>query len=169
MEARSVKLELKTAKQWFRGSDASLKSIALQAFTEEELKDNFPTTWEEFCKNNKTKEDECFINSQSAFRYANGGFDRSIDSDKNILPSKKSAEAHLALMQLEQLRDCYRDGWVPDWNDESIKYVIKNDCDELEKDVYTDVSFFLTFQTEELRDQFFDNFKELIEIAKDLI
>ena len=39
--------------------------------------------------------------------------DRDKDSDKNILPSKQAAEAHLALMQLHQLRDCYRQGWTP--------------------------------------------------------
>ena len=38
---------------------------------------------------------------------------RDIYEDKNMFQSQKAAKQHLALMQLHQLRDCYRQGWIP--------------------------------------------------------
>lgn len=37
MEERNVKISLDTAKEWYNGDNESLKQVALQAFTEEEL------------------------------------------------------------------------------------------------------------------------------------
>ena len=68
----------------------------------------FPKTWEEFCEIYPTQKGEAYINSCSCVleisEVRNRGF-------KNNLPDRKSAEAHLALMQLHQLRDYYRQGW----------------------------------------------------------
>lgn len=45
------------------------------------------------------------------------------NADKNMLPSLEAAKAHLAYIQLHQLRDCYRQDWLPDWsNDNQIKW-----------------------------------------------
>ena len=95
--------------------------------------------------------------------------------DKNVLPNKQAAEAHLALMQLHQLRDCYRQGWMPNLIEGSIKYCIigyyisntksmKYRVDDL---AYT--SNFLSFPTYELAEEFLTNFYELIEQAGDLV
>ena len=81
-------------------------------------------------------------------------------------------EAHLALIQLHQLRDCYRQGWLPDT---SKKYVIGRYYDpntnliKLGIVMYYNTFKFLSFQTEELAQEFLNNFRELIEQAGDLI
>ena len=72
-------------------------------------------------------------------------------------------------MQLEQLRDKYRQGWKPDWADISNKYTIYKEGDSFQNERSVHVNHFLAFQTEESSDKFYDNFKDLIEIAKDLI
>ena len=90
--------------------------------------------------------------------------------DRNVLPSKQAAEAHLALMQLHQLRDAWREGWVPDWNDGGQnKYVIAYDKGEFEIWQYHTVSRFLAFQDEKRADEFKDCFIDLIRKAGDLI
>lgn len=173
METRNIKIDLKTAKEWFNGGDETLKKLALQAYKEEELKDGLPNTWDEFCEQTKIHTGECGIGGYwgySNIRRAPFGTYRPISHDRNFFPNEKSAEAHLALSKLEQLRDCYRDGWEPDFKNSDItKYVILNDGNKLEKGRAWSLSRFLSFQTPELRDKFFDNFKALIEIAKDYI
>ena len=90
--------------------------------------------------------------------------------DKNLLPSKESAEAHLALMQLHQLRDCYRQGWVPDWNNvNQNKYCIENHSNTHHNVSYTASVHFLAFQTDEITEEFLHNFEDLIKKAGDLI
>lgn len=169
METRNIKLDLNTAKEWYKGSDETLKKLALQAYKEEELKDNLPNSWEEFCYRNKCFKGEAYIGAGSDIVNHEIFGGRAPKTDRNLLPSYKSAEAHLALMQLERLRDCYRDGWEPDWTDDNNKYVIHNSRNVVIKEKTRRRGRFLSFPTQELCDKFFDNFKELIETAKDKI
>ena len=46
------------------------------------------------------------------------------ERDINSLPSKEVAENMLALSQLLVMRDVYRNGWKPNWNDYDAKYCI---------------------------------------------
>ena len=60
--------------------------------------------------------------------------------------------------------------WKPDWkNDEQFKYIIicRRGC--IIKDTYTAKDVILAFPTEEMRDAFYENFKELIESCKELL
>ena len=60
--------------------------------------------------------------------------------------------------------------WNPDWeNIESTKYVICGYREEIRKDISYYIHFILAFPTEEMRDAFYENFKELIEICKELL
>ena len=74
-----------------------------------------PETWEEFCKLYSIKGGEYYIDSDSIIMLS-GNVNRLYETDRNILPSWEAAQAHLAYMQLHQLRDCYRQGWKPDWS-----------------------------------------------------
>ena len=107
----------------------------------EDIKPKLPKTWEEFCKTYKST---------------------------YVLPSKYATEQHLALMQLHQLRDCYRQGWIPIVNEVSFGIVrgIEGYL-TIEDFVYT--SSFLSFQTKEIASEFLTNFRDLIEQAGDLI
>ena len=80
------------------------------------------------------------------------------------------SSGHLALMQLHQLRDCYRQGWIPNWNDSTQnKYVIFNLVGKFTISLYYCHSHFLAFQDEKRAKEFLNNFKDLIEQAGDLI
>ena len=90
--------------------------------------------------------------------------------DRNILPSKQAAKQHLALMQLHQLRDAWREGWLPDWKDDNQrKYVVYNPEGEFTIGYFTITRRFLSFQDEKRAEDFLTNFRELIEQAGDLI
>ena len=102
-----------------------------------------------------------------------GGIERNINHDRNLLPSKQAVEQHLAYMQLHQLRDCYREGWLPDGlsNQYSIEryYDPSNGVVKFRVIKYYSISKFLSFQTEERAKEFLNNFRNFIEKAWDLI
>lgn len=78
---------------------------------------------------------------------------------------------HIALIQLHKLRDCYRQGWVPDYSDhnsELIWSIIKRRGVLMVGNFVYD-SHFLSFPTQELAEEFLNNFRDLIEQAGDLI
>ena len=169
MEERNIKISLERARDWYnRGGE--YKELALSAFTEKEIKASIlPNTWEEFCNMYPLKNPEWFIDRASSIKPLSEvtRYDKEF---KNVLPSFQSAKAHLALMQLHQLRDCYRQGWVPDWEDDDIiKYCIvleSNRCVIYKNLVSCN---FLSFQSKEIAEKFLENFKYLIETAGDLI
>ena len=90
-------------------------------------------------------------------------------ADTCTFKTEEQAEASIALAQLSQLRDVYRDGWVPDWTTSDTKYVIWVIENEVKKDSSMRLGIFLSFQDSDTRDLFFENFKGLIEIAKPLM
>jgi hypothetical protein len=130
-----------------------------------------PKTWEEFCENNPIKPNEYFINTQSDIAYGQycSSYDRNCVIDANLLPSREYAEAMLALCKLIQLRDCYNDGWKPDWSDKSKKHCIFYNEGNVELFVRNSWSCILVFKSRELRNEFYNNFKDLIEQAKLLL
>lgn len=136
----------------------------------EDIKPQLPKTWEEFCRTYKSTGNEAFINVNSEihkyYSIENPDFDR------NVLPSKKAAEQHLALMQLHQLRDCYRKGWEPiTSHGYSINRCYNQNMNSIKLEIieYYYTSKFLTFQTREIAEEFLTNFRDLIEQAGDLI
>ena len=91
------------------------------------------------------------------------------EDNKNVFPTKEEAAACLALAQLCQLRDRYNDGWKPDWEDFTMKSSIY-----FHKEIATggenrNERAVLFFRTSKLRDEFLENFRDLIEIAKPLL
>ena len=128
-----------------------------------------PETWEEFCHLYPIKNREYYITSSSGICVSSYGT-RLHNDDKNSLPSSEAAEAHLALMQLHKLRDCYRQGWLPDWEDGvSDKYCIEFATNRYTIFIQNRCSRFLSFQSQEIAEKFLENFKDLIEQAGELI
>ena len=134
----------------------------------EDIKPQFPKTWEEFCEQNTIKRSECYLDISSCIVDMWDG-KRDISSDRNVLPNKQATEAHLALMQLHQLRDCYREGWEPDWNNDCNKYIIVKNRDKYVVFGGNWTNEFLSFQDRERAEEFLNNFRDLIEKAGDLI
>ena len=141
----------------------------------EDIVPQLPKTWEEFCNTHNRKEDEAYIKSDSKIAILGKEHIniRHHEEDSNLLPSKQAAKQHLTLMKLHQLRDCYRQGWIPDWKDDSVKYIIiRNTCfinERFRIVTYSNTSHFLSFPTYNLAEKFLTNFHYLIEQAGDLI
>lgn len=72
-------------------------------------------------------------------------------------------------MQLHQLRDYYRQGWIPDWTSKNTHYCITKIKNILKVGGYWHMNYFLSFPSEELAHQFLNNFRDLIEQTGDLI
>ena len=90
--------------------------------------------------------------------------------NKNVFPTEAEAEACIALAQLCQLRDRYNDGWKPDWEDDrEKKHCIEFFKGKIQKNYYHVLKKVLCFKTQELRDKFLENFRDLIETAKPLL
>lgn len=159
MEKRTVEITLEKAKEWYKAG-GDMREIALQAFKEEELVNKFPKTWEEFIS---TKYLDCHpISPLSQTFYG-------------CFKDEEEADAYIAFGKLIQLRDEYWriDG---DWKPTYLNNVIRlSKIDEYycEKyyiihpfDTNGTICWILTFRTEEIRDEFYNNFKDLIEKAK---
>lgn len=129
-----------------------------------------PKTWEEFCDKSWVKSGEAYIERDSKIQDIHISGRKSATADRNLLPSVNAAEAHLALMQLHQLRDCYRQGWVPDWeNAVENKWCITNQFGKNRVLSFSATRFFLAFPTKKIAENFFRNFEDLIREAGDLI
>lgn len=169
MEERNIKISLDKAREWYnRGEE--YKELALSAFTEKEIKEIvLPNSWEEFCEMYPVKYKEYYIDIDSIITGTNNSL-RLPNTDKNMLPSLEAAKSHLAYMQLHQLRDCYRQGWKPDWSDsKQWKWYICLNTDIFSVECNFNFSRFLSFQSRKIAEKFLNNFKDLIKIAGDLI
>lgn len=114
-----------------------------------EPRKELPKTWEEFCRiYTGIEEEEYYIGIA-------------------VLGEEK-VKAMCSFVQLIHLRDCYRNGWKPDFGKEFhfISYDLFNGavskCGQFENRV-------LSFQSREIRDMFLENFRDLIEQTKELI
>ena len=98
-----------------------------------------PRNWEEYCKHTST-----------------------------LTTSFSSCLKYDAFVKLEHLRDYWWGNWKPEWN-ASHKYAIKNLQGELTVIGCSNVAAFLVFPTREMAEEFLKCFRNLIELAKDLI
>ena len=95
-----------------------------------------------------------------------------IDSNKiksTLFQDKKIAEAYAVLPKLIRLRDKYNEGWKPFWKDQKNKYFIRTYNNKLDLDNSYSANRILTFKNSETRDRFFEQYRDLIEIAKPLL
>ena len=161
MEKRNLSINLDTATRWYNSTDKELKALALETFPELGKKE-LPKTWEVL-----KKIDGFFIDNRSNISSL---VDCSTCEDnKNLFATKEQAEAALALAQLSQLREVYRNNWVPNWKANYYKYCIIFEQDLVNPTTLINTNKFLSFQDRETRDLFLENFTELIKQAKPLM
>lgn len=157
---REIKISIETAQRWANGTDKELKGLALQTYPELAKKE-LPKSWEEFE----------YTSGWVSTTY--GGIqEKRLNTAyeiKNIFATQEQAEASIALAQLSQLREVYRNGWIPDWSDAETKHGINFYYDKIRTENWKSTGFFLSFQDEQTRDLFLENFRELIEKAKPLM
>ena len=144
----------------------------------EDTESQLPKTWEEYCERTMIDENEVAIFDGYLDRptVIQKGFirgPRNSIEHKKLLPSEEVARQFVALIQLYRLRDYYRQGWTPDWEDDSCKYTIvqKLTIKGIQHIVacYHTTPCFLSFPTYKLTEEFLTNFRDLIEQAGDLI
>jgi hypothetical protein len=76
-------------------------------------------------------------------------------------------QANTALRKLSLLRDIYRGDWKPNWCDEGEqKYCIGFQAGSIVATIHIVSCQFLSFQSAKVRDEFFDNFIDLIRDAE---
>lgn len=82
-------------------------------------------------------------------------------------PTKEATVAFHSLSKLIQLRDAWWGDWRPDWtNLKEVKYTINIFDNDIIKDTNYRDQTVLAFPTAEMRDEFLEAFKHLIEKAK---
>lgn len=123
-----------------------------------------PKTWKEWVKNNNQAINEFFINDLSEI-CRTPGKERELFYDDNLLSSHEDAKGLLALIKLKRLRDTYNNGEI-DFTKTSFKYCIVIKRDEIVTFQTMTIKYFLSFKTKELRDEFLNNFRDLIIEAK---
>lgn len=144
------------------GFEIDKENSTFEQIVFKEIKKQLPKTWQEL------KEISGFFVTD----FSKVEKDYSVQTakhNKNYFANEEQAKASIALAQLSQLRDVYRNGWVPDWQDFMDKYIIGFKNNEINIDYYTKISHFLSFQDVKTRDLFLENFRELIEQVKPLM
>lgn len=130
-----------------------------------ESKKELPNRWEECIA--KIKDLEC-IDSNGDIDEVDFNFGIIYDHVNDI--PKGLGKPMLALCQLLVCREVYRQGWKPDWtNTNESKYCIINNFNKIETSINASISKVLSFQSNEVKEKFLENFKDLIEEAKELI
>ena len=139
---KQVNLTLETAKEMYNSNSASLKKFALDNYTEQEL----------------TKK----------------GFPKVFLPHYTLWYNEEIKTSAIALGKLITMRNLWWEvdnNWKPNYKDSSIpKYIIttiRNKSDMAT--YYNGCNTILAFRTKEIRDEFFETFKDLIEIAKPLL
>lgn len=145
MITKNIPITFALAKAWYKSGNAIMKSLALKAFTEEEL--NSATT-------NRVK-----------------SFEELQNVDTASIPSIESLnQAFIAYAKLILLRNHYVEGWPKEWL-EDTKYVIRFDrtCPSPKITQLKYIHSALSFPTCEMAHQFAETFKDLLVQAKEVM
>ena len=141
-------------------------------------KDDLPSTWEEWFESLPDSTELSYFNSAAEIKTCIKNTDI-IDAEfyKSCSLTKESTEAHLAMIQLENLKNAYNDSVGYNYKKTYFEttnieahYVIENIMGVLmvsKRD--KTCNRFLSFKTKELAEKFLENFRPLIETAKKFI
>ena len=130
------------------------------------VKTSRPKTWQEYCVKMSGKNSYYINNTRCGVIPSKFGIDPIISEFDN----KEDAEAFSAYSKLLKLRKDWIGEWKPNWaNDSQKKYVICNYAGIVAKDLLFSTGHCLSFPTPEMRDEFFNCFKDYLEQAKNLI
>ena len=157
METKEMKIQVPEGYEIDKGKSTFEKIVF------KKVENELPKSWEEIGEIKGW-----YVDSFSDIMPCDKG-DTDKDNDKNIFPTIEEAEACLALAQLCQLRDRYNDGWKPDWTDFTMKPSIYFHKDIATTGENRSERTILYFRSEKIRDEFLENFGDLIKTAKPLL
>lgn len=141
-------------------------------------KDDLPSTWEEWFESLPDGTNLTYFDSAAEIKQC-GKNTILVDTEfyKSCSLTKESTEAHLAMIQLENLKNAYNDSVGNNYRKSYFAtteieciYAIENIMGVLmvsKRD--KTCNRFLSFKTKELAEKFLENFRPLIETAKKLI
>ena len=129
--------------------------------------DNRARSWEEYCK--KMEDKDSYYFNEIVGKICSAKF-----KEDFILSEFVDDEDVVAFVAFSKLRKLRRDwlgkNWKPDWTDvHQPKYAIANSNNKLVDCTCREISHPLSFPTEEMRDEFFNCFKDYLEQAKALL
>lgn len=168
-EKKNIAITLQEAKEWYKGTNPTLKELALKAFSKEELeKQGLPKTWEEHCVLHAKKGTKTYFIDNCSDIEPHAHTSHSFDANKNLCQTEEDAKAFLALIQLRALWHDYVGNFKFNWVANYYSCIYRNDNNEFIIGIRTFQRTFC-FPTQELAEEFLTNFKDLFEIAKPLI
>lgn len=90
-------------------------------------------------------------------------------ANRNVFPTSDQAEASIHLAMLLQLRDVYREGWVPDWHDvNETKHSVYCETGQWVYLAFHYEAHPFSFQTRERAELFLENFEDYLDKVKPL-
>ena len=133
-----------------KGYEIDKEQSTFENIVFKEIKKELPKSWEEYFLSKEYGNPK--INYRYYFR---------VEEESTMTES---------MLQLYLLREVYRQGWKPDWEDgNDAKWCIIVHENKLTIREYIVSNTFLSFQSEEIASQFLGNFRDLIEKAKPLM
>ena len=131
-----------------------------------EKEKELPKTWKDCFEELKDKESITDSSDIAMIRDSAKAWDK----NRDVLPAGMG-KPMLALCQLLICRNAWwkQLGWKPDWDKPDEKHCIVRKGEVADKQIKSFESCILAFPTYEVRDQFLDSFRDLIEEAKELL
>lgn len=144
--------------------DWEVKEVVGNKIIIKEKEMELPKTWKDCFEELKDKESITDSSDIAMIRDSAKAWDK----NRDVLPAGMG-KPMLALCQLLICRNAWwkQLGWKPDLAVK--KYCITTKCDEVDKLERVQENRILAFPTPEVRDQFLDSFRDLIEEAKELL
>ena len=128
--------------------------------------DNRVRSWEEYCQKMEGKDSYYF--NEIVGKICSAKFKEDFILSEFV--NKEDVEAHIAFCKLRKMRKQWIGEWKPDYkNYNEVKFTIITAENEISKGERYTVSCSMSFPTEEMRDEFFNCFKDLLEQAKTLL
>ena len=129
------------------------------------IEDKRISSWEEYCELMKGK-DSCFVDMNGNVRSSHFLAAPIVEEFED----KEDAVTFAAYSKLLKMRKQWLGGWEPDWTDEGqIKHTIYAKGNKVEPSESLNLHRSMSFPTIQMRDEFFNTFRDLLEIAKPLL
>lgn len=124
-----------------------------------------PTNWAELVRMCKGKESFWYYTPTD--EVVKGQFEDCIAFGE--FEDKETAEAFSALWKLLSYRKAWIGEWKPDWTSCDAKFIIITNKNNIENSLNYNISNVMSFPTKKMRDDFYESFKHLLEVAKPLL
>jgi hypothetical protein len=160
-----MKPTIEQARAMFAQGGAA-REFALQCYTEVEMTNTLSKTWEEAIK--KLPRSWYLTTNCSVECYAKK--ESYNETHRHHLPTEELCKAMIAFHQLILLREEYRGGWVPKWDDvNSEKWCIWFCRHGWKIEAYRNGGHTFSFPSKEIAEEFLTNFQGLLDEAKILL